>query len=226
MGWPIVRAETLILMEVLDGIVTQPRRRAEWSATAVPTPPTWRTGRNKRQKMIAQSRKPELRLLAYQIFIPPTRNSVERYRHLAVSQRLSCETEPIDLVVLPELSSIEYSREAFDALGVLAEPFDGPSFMTWRAVAQRFGVTIAYGLPVFNEALLQITQVVVGPNGERRGAYAKLHTAQFGASMEKEFFSSGDHILVFNVAGFGSHRSFATIFEYRSLAAHCASTMA
>ncbi|MER9489949.1 carbon-nitrogen hydrolase family protein [Mesorhizobium sp. M0563] len=159
------------------------------------------------QKMIAQSPKPELRLLAYQIFIPPTRNPTERDRHLAraaamVSNRLSREPEPIDLVVLPELSSIEYSREAFEALHVLAEPLDGLSFKTWRAVAERFGVTIAYGLPVFTDGLLQITQVVVGPDGERRGAYAKLHTAQFGASMEKEFFSSGDHIFVFDVAGF------------------------
>ncbi|TMV41174.1 carbon-nitrogen hydrolase family protein, partial [Thioclava sp. BHET1] len=133
--------------------------------------------------------------------------SVEaRDRHLArtaaaVSEQLAKADAPIDLVVLPELSSIEYSRPAFDMLDVLAEPLDGPSFRTWSAVARRFEVSIAFGVPVRAGDSLRITQIVVGPDGERRGAYGKIHTAQFGASMENEYFVRGETIFVFEVAG-------------------------
>lgn len=40
-----------------------------------------------------------------------------------VDDRLS--DEPVDLVVLPELSSIHYSREAFANLATLGEPAEG-----------------------------------------------------------------------------------------------------
>ena len=159
------------------------------------------------QEVTTQGAQRTLRLIACQISIPHTRNAEERDRHLSrtaslVCERLMREEQPVDLVVLPELSSVEYSREAFEALDAIAEPLDGPSFRTWSVVAKRFGVTIVYGIPALGDDRWQITQVVVGPDGELRGDYAKLHTAQFGASMEKEFFISGDHLLTFDVAGF------------------------
>lgn len=157
--------------------------------------------------MDTPSSSPRLRLLACQLAIPETRDVAARDRHLArsvsaISDRLAKERPPIDLVVLPELSSVEYSRAAFEVLDELSEPLDGPSFEAWRTVARRFGVTIAYGAPVVVEGRRQIAQVVVGPEGERCGVFAKLHIAQFGFSMEKEFFSAGDSLFVFEVAGF------------------------
>ncbi|TPE51616.1 carbon-nitrogen hydrolase family protein [Amaricoccus solimangrovi] len=151
--------------------------------------------------------RPTLRLLACQVAVPETRDAAARGRHLArcaaeVSRRLAEAPEPIDLVVLPELSSIEYSREAFERLDELAEPLDGPSFATWSGVARRHGVTIVYGAAIRGPGGDRITQVVVGPDGARRGAYAKIHTAQFGASMEKEFFVRGETLVVVEVAGF------------------------
>ena len=46
-----------------------------------------------------------------------------------------------------------------------------------------------------------ISQVAIGPTGTTLGHFDKLHAAQFGHSMEKEFFSRGDHLLTFACAG-------------------------
>ena len=45
---------------------------------------------------------------------------------------------------------------------------------------------------------------VVGPDGEScAGHYDKLHLAQYGASMEKEYFNRGNHLFhLFEVNGF------------------------
>ena len=70
------------------------------------------------------------RILACQLAIPPIATAAERDRHLdqtAVKIGASLRREPADLVVLPELSSIDYSREAFERLDELAEPLRGSS---------------------------------------------------------------------------------------------------
>lgn len=50
----------------------------------------------------------------------------------------------MDLVVLPELSSIDYSRATFENLDQIAKPLDGISFQTWRAIAIEFDVYVSY----------------------------------------------------------------------------------
>ena len=44
-------------------------------------------------------------------------------------------------------------------------------------------------------------QVAVDGNGELIGCFDKLHLAQYGISMEKEYFERGDHLLVFKHRG-------------------------
>lgn len=147
-----------------------------------------------------------LRILAGQIDIPKTRCAADRDAHLA---RTSAEIEaalrecPRDLVVLPELSSLEYSRQAFDMLYELAEPLDGMSFKVWGAVARRHGCHIAYGFARSDgEGNYFISIGVVDPDGQLVGHYDKIHLAQYGASMEKDYFTRGDHLFTFNVNGF------------------------
>ncbi|MBS1270204.1 MAG: Deaminated glutathione amidase [Gammaproteobacteria bacterium] len=140
-----------------------------------------------------------LKILAGQIEIPATRTGRDRNVHIercACKIRRRLESEPADLVVLPELSSIDYSREAFGRLERLAEPLDGPSFLIYREIALRFGTTIVYGIARASDEGYFITQVVVGPDALMRGYYDKLHIAQFGASMEKDYFVPGRHLLV------------------------------
>ena len=148
--------------------------------------------------------KPRCRLLACQLDVPPIVTARERDRNLEhtahkIGQRLR-ET-PADLVVLPELSSVVYSRSTFDSLDELAEPLDGPSFQVMRQVARDFGVAVVYGMPRRADGEYRISQVVVGSDGEIAGHFDKLHIAHYGASIEKEYFARGAHLHVFGHAG-------------------------
>ena len=147
-----------------------------------------------------------LRLLACQIDIPETVDIQARDQHLQASVcRVSeaLERTPADLVVLPELSTIDYSRESFAALDQIAEELDGPSYQQWSLVAKAHNTTVVYGFP--RRAGLsdyRICAAAVGPDGALIGFYDKLHLAQFGASMEQEYFKAGHELLVFEVQGF------------------------
>ena len=61
-----------------------------------------------------------LRLVACQIAIPPTRDAAARDAHLDRVRRLIAQSAAPgaqDVIVLPELSAIEYSDAAFDSTG-------------------------------------------------------------------------------------------------------------
>ncbi len=145
-------------------------------------------------------------LLACQLAIEPTRSAEQRDKHLrdaSTRVRQALSTKHAELVVLPELSAIEYSRDSFAALDELAEPLDGPSFRTWSALAREFDTTIVYGFPRrASGGDFRICAGVVGASGELLGYYDKLHLAQFGASMEQEYFRAGEHLFVFELNGF------------------------
>jgi nitrilase len=148
-----------------------------------------------------------LTLLACQIEIPPMTSAAERDAHLAVSvakvrARLEAAKETVDLVVLPELSSIDYDRATFERLDEIAEPLDGASFQAWRALAMEAGVYVSYSFARAGAGGPFICIAVAGPDGELLGHYDKLHLAQYGASMEKEYFNRGDHLFTFEVNGF------------------------
>ena len=148
-----------------------------------------------------------LTVLACQVAVPPMTNIAEQEAHLQLSAdkvrvRLAAAERPVDLVVLPELSSIDYSRETFSHLSMLAEKLDGPSFQIWRSVAAEHGVYVSYGFARAGEEGPFICTAVVGPNGKLVGYYDKLHLAQYGASIEKEYFVRGSHLFVFEIKGF------------------------
>lgn len=147
-----------------------------------------------------------LTLLACQIAVPAMTTAHERDAHLSASAtkvRAALEdNNSTDLVVLPELSSIDYSRAAFDRLVDIAEPIDGASFQCWSAVARDCGVFISYSFARRDDAKCYIAIAVVGPDGELVGHYDKLHLAHYGASMEKDYFDRGGHLFTFKVRGF------------------------
>jgi omega-amidase len=148
-----------------------------------------------------------LTILACQISIPPMTTIAQRDAHLEVSatkvrHQVEKSETPVDLVVLPELSSIEYARETFAELATLAEPLDGPSFQAWRQVAIDLGVFVSYSFPRAGAGGPFISIGVVDPEGALVGHYDKLHLAQYGASMEKEYFNRGNHLFTFTVKGF------------------------
>ncbi|MBL4790648.1 MAG: carbon-nitrogen hydrolase family protein [Kordiimonadaceae bacterium] len=154
-----------------------------------------------------------LKLLACQINIPAMTSIAERDAHLELSSqkvKTALQAAPVDLVVLPELSSIDYARKTFENLDTLAEPLDGPSFECWRQVAQEFNCHVAYSFARRGANAHYICLAVVNPMGELVGHYDKLHLAQYGASMEKEYFQRGDHLLTFKIRGL----TFAPIICY------------
>ena len=148
-----------------------------------------------------------LTLLACQISIPRMTTTAERDAHLAnsvekVLSHLGVSDDSIDLVVLPELSSIDYSRDTFAHLDEIAESIDGASFQAWRRVATERNVYVSYGFARSGEGGPFICSAVIGPDGKLVGYYDKLHLAQYGASMEKEYFNRGNHLFVFEIKGF------------------------
>lgn len=145
-----------------------------------------------------------MKLLACQIEVPEVATGPARRAHVsALAERISrhLAERPADLVVLPELATISYSREAFGRLDELAETLEGESVEAFGALAKAHGAAVCFGMPRAVSGRYFISQVVVGPDGTCLGHYDKLHLAQFGGSMEKEYFNRGDRLLVFEVAG-------------------------
>ncbi len=144
-------------------------------------------------------------LLSCQIDTLTTSNADARDRHLAETAtklKARLTAKPADIVVLPELSSIDYSRAAFDHLDEISEPLDGASFRTWAAVADEFGAHVCYSFASRDDNGAYISSAVVTPDGALAGHYDKLHLCQYGASMEKEYFSCGGGVFTFSVKGF------------------------
>jgi nitrilase len=165
---------------------------------------------SKRTDTMTQSAAPtatSINVLACQIDIPSMTKAAQRDAHLHRSaDRIRAAIErsdvPLDLVVLPELSSLDYSEETFAHLPELSEPLDGPSFQTWRGVALEAGVYVCFSFARLDDTETYICMAVVGPDGELVGHYDKLHLAQFGASSEKNYFSRGGHVFTFEINGF------------------------
>lgn len=147
---------------------------------------------------------PGIRVLAGQLSVPPIDSAQSREAHLrqtAEKLERALDRQHADLVVLPELSGLSYSRETFARLGELSEPLEGPSASVYAKLAARHRTHVAFGIARRDGEAVLISHVVVGPDGRCLGCYDKLHMAQFGTSMEKDYFSPGDHLFVFEVEG-------------------------
>lgn len=163
-------------------------------------------------------------ILACQIDVPAMTSVAERDAHMdrvagAIDAELTAQG-PVDLVVLPELGSLDYSRSCFDHIADLAEPLEAsPTLDRLGVVARAHKVAIlagmarrgadrAHGSVTTHDSF--ITQALIGTDGRLEGHYDKLHIAQFGDSTEKDYFARGDRLLVFRAGGF----TFGTIICY------------
>ncbi|MCP4428282.1 MAG: carbon-nitrogen hydrolase family protein [Chloroflexi bacterium] len=146
-----------------------------------------------------------MKILAYQPLIEQVKTAVDRRAHV---RRMAQVLEPkcrqeadAGLILLPELATISYSAEAFANLGELAEPWEGETFATMASLAERTGWAVCYGFPRMENGRYHISQTVISPSGQRLADYDKLHLAQFGASMEQNYFTRGDKLAVFEWGG-------------------------
>ena len=146
-----------------------------------------------------------LRLLGCQVAIPDTVCASDRDRHVAsVCERIAnhlAASEPVDLIVLPELCTLTYSREAFEALEDLAEPLDGASVTHFAELARAQSAMVVFGMARRTDTGFRISQVILNETGEVAACYDKLHLCQYGASCEKEFFEPGEKMTVVNLKG-------------------------
>jgi len=144
-------------------------------------------------------------ILACQMLVPQTNTKSDRQLHVRSMIKkidLALSRQHADVVVLPELSTIEYSRPVFGRLSQLAESLDGESVSAIQALALRHHTTVVFGMPRKQDGAFFISQITIAANGALLGCYDKLHICQYGASMEKEFFRRGNGIHVFAAHGY------------------------
>ena len=148
----------------------------------------------------------ELTILAGQISIPATETAASRDKHVKLtadkaSKHLNADSA--DILLLPELSSLDYANATFANLAEVAEEDDGNSFQTWSEIAKAHNCWVLYGYARRCTNGYSIATGVVNPSGELKGVYEKLHLAQFGASEEKDYFNTaGKQLVVFECNGF------------------------
>ncbi len=145
---------------------------------------------------------PKLKFAAIQINNIHAVSITDRNTNLKHARTLINELDSVDLIVLPELFTCGYSRETFENLKGLAENEQGKSFEVFSKIAMERNCHICYGFPEKKNGKYYISQAVINPNGEIEVIYSKQHMAQFGNSMEKEFFERGDETISFEIKGF------------------------
>lgn len=106
-----------------------------------------------------------------------------------------------DLIVLPELFTIGYGRNAFKKLSDLAEDENGETVRMFCELAREKNSFIVFGFPEKKDGRYMNSVAVISNKGELAGIYRKIHIAQFGNAVEKEFFERGNRTLVFDVGG-------------------------
>ena len=145
-----------------------------------------------------------MKLLVCQIRIPPMDSREEQLRHIdALIARLGDEltARTVDLVVLPELTTIEYSKRNFERINTFSEPLHGETCRRFAALCRRHGVAVCFGMPRREGSDTYISQVVLDRNGDYLTHYDKIHTAEYGDSSEARHFRRGNHVAVFELDG-------------------------
>jgi predicted amidohydrolase len=96
-----------------------------------------------------------------------------------------------DLVVLPELWATGYF--AFDGYDELAQPMTGPLVETLRGWAGDLGIHLAAGSVLERDETgrLHNTALLIGPDGELKLTYRKVHVFGY-QSLESKLLSPGD----------------------------------
>ena len=146
-----------------------------------------------------------LKVLACQVSVPRVQTPADRDVHvLALCDRIRQYldgTDAVDLIVLPELCTIEYSAGAFSHLDNLAESIDGPSAQAFSQLAQESGAMVVFGMARSTKSGFAISQLIVDSTGQMVDCYDKMHLCHYGTSTEKDFFQAGERIVFVDLKG-------------------------
>jgi predicted amidohydrolase len=108
-----------------------------------------------------------------------------------VDARLSDLGADLDLVVLPEATMHDFGSPDHD-LAPAAEPLDGPFVGLVAEHARRLGATVVAGMFEATDGLPYNTLVVLGPDGDLRATYRKIHLYDSFGYAESERLRGGD----------------------------------
>ena len=106
-----------------------------------------------------------MRILASQIHIPAIDTREKQIAHVkALISRLdTCvKSNPVDLVVLPELTTIEYSAANFQNVDRFSEGLYGETFELFSKFCRDNSVAACYGMPRKEGADTYISQIALG----------------------------------------------------------------
>jgi nitrilase len=157
--------------------------------------------------------------------VPVIAETADRDRNVdrvAATISAALQENSCDLVLLPELFTIDYSIRAFDNLDSLAEQLDGRTVQVFSALARQHECHIGFSIPRREDRLNYISVVIVGADGSIVGSYDKLHIANFGASFEKKYFQPGSNLLVFDCGGIRCATIICYDFRFPELIQHLA----
>lgn len=145
-----------------------------------------------------------MKILVAQIHIPAIDTREKQRAHVeSIIEKLTRQvTETsVDLVVLPELSTMEYSKENFQQVATFSETLEGEFYTLFSEFCKKHNVAVCYGTPRQEGENTFISHVTLGRQGEYLTHYDKLHTAEYGDSHEFKYFKRGDHLSVFELDG-------------------------
>jgi len=145
-----------------------------------------------------------MRILACQIHIPAIDTRAKQLAHIdTLINKLEAQLQvhPVDLVFLPELSTMEYSAENFQNINQFSEELYGETYQRFADFCRRNKVAACYGMPRREGNDAFISQVALGRDGEYLTHYDKIHTAEYGDAAELKYFKRGNHLAVFEVDG-------------------------
>ena len=145
-----------------------------------------------------------MRILAAQIQIPATDTRASQQANIRSSlERLGAQLEshPVDLVLLPELSTMHYSTENFQHIDQFSEELYGESFELFSSFCRTHNVAVCYGLARREGADTYISHVALGRQGQYLTHYDKIHVAEYGDSSESRYFKRGNHLAPFEIDG-------------------------
>ena len=108
----------------------------------------------------------------------------------------------IDLVVLPELCTLDYCEASFSALAEIAEEEQGDTFAFFSRLAKTLAIAISFSIATRDHCRYYISNLVVDSHGELISRYNKVHLAQLGACHERDHFASGHAFGAFELDGY------------------------
>ena len=149
-----------------------------------------------------------MKIFAFQPKIYRASNGKEKLSHVSelvekvdLGIQSSC-SDKVDLVVLPELTTIEFTKKTFDNLSEVAEPLDGESFYLFAKLAKKHSTYISFSLPRKEHDNFYISNIVINRHGSLETYYDKIHIPKFGFPIEKNSFKGGKKACVFQVNEF------------------------